>query len=138
MRIAKKIIFIVLALLPIASLVVFCLCNVGAETSASYVPLGTLEFTDGAQGLTIVTTPNSITSWVIDPIFNEKPLTGVFKAVAGLLMYLETNIGLPVCLPTFATFVYILYLSFIGLVDMIVSLITFVPRKCGEIFGGKT
>lgn len=138
MRIAKKIIFIVLALLPVASLVVFCLCNVGVETGVSYVPLGTLEFVEASQGLTIATTPNTITSWVIDPIFNEKPLTGVFEVVADLLMYLEANIGLPVCLPTFAAFVYILYLAFIGLVDMIVSLITFVPRKCGEIFGGKT
>lgn len=138
MRIAKKIVFIVLAFLPIASLVVFCLCNVGAENGVTNVPLGTLEFVEASQGLTVVTTPNSITSWVIDPIFNEKPLMGVFEAVAGLLMYLEANIGLPVCLPTFATFVYILYLAFIGLVDMIVSLITFVPRKCGEIFGGKT
>lgn len=136
MRIAKKIIFVVLALLPILPILVYCVGNVGADTGIEYISMGTLSFVDTSQGLTIVTTPDSLAAWMIDPIFNQTALTGVFEAVARMLLYFEANIGLPVCLPTFGAFLYVLYLAFIGLVDMLISLITFVPRKCGEFFGG--
>lgn len=136
MRIAKKIIFIILALLPILPIVVFTVGNIGADIGFEYVPMGTLSLVDTPQGLTIVTTPDSFASWIIDPIFNQSALTGVFEAVGRILLYFEANIGLPVCLPTFGAFLYVFYLAFIGLVDMLISLITFVPRKCGEFFGG--
>lgn len=133
MKISKKIIMSVVALLPVFALVAYVVTNIGSDITSPYVPMGAIEIID-ENGLKIVTESDTWASRLLDPIFNENALTGVFEALGRMLLYLQDNIGLPISLPVVGSAFLLLYLAWIELVSALVDLITFVPRKCSEIF----
>lgn len=133
MRITKKIIMAVVALLPVVALLAYVVSNVGAEALTEYVPMGTVQIID-ENGLKIVTEANSWASRLLDPVFGETALKGVFEAFGRMLLYMQDNIGLPISLPVVGSVVLMLYLAWIELISALVDLITYVPRKCAELF----
>lgn len=133
MRTSKKIIMTIVALLPVIALVAYVGTNIGTEAHNEYVPLGTVQIID-ENGLKIVTEANTWSSRLLDPIFNQNALTGVFEALGRMLLFLQVNIGLPISLPVIGSAVLLLYLAWIELISALVDLITFVPRKCSELF----
>lgn len=133
MRICKKVTMVILALLPVCAFLAYVVSNVGGDSLSDYVPLGSVQIVN-LDGLKIVTEANSWSSRLLDPVFADKPLTGVFEAVGRMLLYFQDNIGLPISLPVVGSVVLLLYLAWIELVNAFVELITFVPRKCAEIF----
>lgn len=133
MKISKKIIMSVVALLPIIAFVAYVGINIGSDISNPYVPLGTIEIIE-ENGLKIVTEANTWSSRLLDPIFGQNALTGVFEALGRMLLFLQANIGLPISLPVVGSALLLFYLAWIELISALVDLITFVPRKCAELF----
>lgn len=133
MRTSKKIIMTIVALLPVIALVAYVCTNIGTDAINEYVPMGTVQLID-ENGLKIVTEANTWASRLLDPIFNQNALTGVFEALGRMLLFLQDNIGLPISLPVIGSAVLLLYLAWIELISALVDLLTFVPRKCADIF----
>lgn len=133
MRITKKIILIITALLPIIAILAFIISNIGSDTSIDYIPLGTINIIDN-NGIFISTEDNTWAHYFLNPIFGSDPLTGIFETFAKLLLFLESNIGLPICFPIIGSIVLLLYIAWIELISALIDLITFIPRKCSELF----
>lgn len=133
MKTFKKIIMVIVALLPVVALLAYVVSNVGTDALTEYVPMGTVEIVDD-NGLIIVTEADTWSSRLLDPIFNENTLTGIFEAFARMLLYFQDNIGLPISLPVVGSVVLLLYLAWIELISALIDIVTFVPRKCSEIF----
>lgn len=136
MKITKKIIMAMIAILPFIAILAFVLSNIGADTGTQYMPMGAVDIVDTADGLTIVTEADTWADRILTPIFGNAPLQGVFDAFARMMLFLQDNIGLPISLPVIGSFVMLTYLAWIELCNMLLSLILFVPRKCTELFRG--
>ncbi len=132
MRTCKKIIFIVIALLP-----VICVAGqlLGAITNENFsMNVGSVEFTSASDGFILTTTPDSWASLILDPVFSQNAATGFFESFFGFYQTLNTSIGLPINLYTVASGLLILYYFWVFFISWIVDFLTFVPRKCLEFF----
>lgn len=134
MRTAKKIVFIVIALLPFVTIIASVASTIGNDTQAAYVPMGTITFTETAEGVEWATEPETWCDRLMTPLLGENPLTGFYGALARLALYMQTNAGITVSFPLFGSIIYLAYLAWVAMAEMLVDFVTFVPRKCAEIF----
>lgn len=130
----KKILFITLALLPIMSLCIYAVANMGNTEGVPFMPMGSVDFIEQEGTIAVQTAPNTLSGEILSPFFPNGQAEGIFGTFARLLLQLENSIGLPINAATVLTVVYALYIAFVQLVFSLVELITFIPRKCSEIF----
>ena len=134
MKVFKKSIFFILAVLPILALVIFAVGNIGNTQGIEYMPLGTLTITDTANGVIFTCTPDSWGERLIMPLTGENASNGLLGALGRLCLFLEENAGIPVSVPVFMTILYAMYMFVVEMFDLIMGLLLFVPRKCAEVF----
>lgn len=133
MREAKKIAFVIMMILPVLPIVVFVLTNIGGESN-ELIPMGAVNLIPSEESYFFQYETGSLAEAILNPIFGQKPLEGIFDTIAGMMVWFEANVGIPVCLPTVYVWLSLLYYAFVAMSHALVELITFVPRKCGEIF----
>lgn len=132
MRTCKKIIFIILALIPVVAVLGVLLSSISNESFSMAV--GSVEFIHEADGLRLSCTPSTWASLVLDPVFGQNAATGFFESFFGFYETLNETVGLPINLYTVAAGLMLLYYFFIFFMSWIVDFLTFVPRKCLELF----
>ena len=126
MRTFKKIMFVILALLPLLSVIVSCL---QIQSVDEYVPLGTVSIIDNAY----VIEPNTWAERLLVPLgIVNTAEEGLWRTTTEFMANLNTLAGIPVSLPMVLCFWYLMYMFFIFMANLIFDLITFVPRKCSE------
>lgn len=133
MREAKKITYAIMMVLPILPIVVFVLTNIGGESN-ELLSMGTVQLFPAGSTYYFQYEAGTLAEVILDPIFGQNPLGGIFSTLAGMMVWFESNVGVPVCLPTVYVWLSLLYYAFVAMAHSIVELITFVPRKCAEIF----
>lgn len=126
MRTFKKIMFVILALLPLLSIIACCL---QIQVVEEYVPLGTVSIVDNAY----VVEPNTWSERLLVPLgIVNTAEEGLWRTTTEFMANLNTLAGIPTSLPMVLCFWYLMYMFVIFIADMVFSLITFVPRKVSE------
>lgn len=134
MKTAKMIVLVTIALLPVIAYVACIAGTIGNDVATQYVPMGDVQITNSADGYRIVCEPDTWAERLIAPVVGENALTGVFEPLARMLLFMQDNVGVNPSLPVVGSVLLLLYLAWVSLWDMLVNFITFVPRKCAEIF----
>lgn len=135
MKIAKKFVWLAIALLPLLSVVAYMVGNIGNTAGVSVIPMGEITVTETPEGAReLAVTPDSWGDYIITPLYGENAVGGLYGAVAGLAEYLAVNAGIPLSVPVLASLFMICYLAIIELLSMVVDFLLFVPRKCVELF----
>lgn len=124
MRNTKKIVMSVIALLPILPLLVFVVANIGGDTGIDFLEMGSISVIDGS----FVYDAGTWTERILGDLDVNASGT-LMQTMRDMLINLNTSIGLPLCLPIVLGFWYLLYLFVIYLFDMIVSVLSWIPRK---------
>lgn len=134
MKVAKKVTWAIIALLPVAVMVAGIVGNLGNTSGMELVPLGDLTIAVGSDGLyTVSVTPDSWGDYILSP-FYQKPVGGLYGALAGFVLYLDVNAGVPASVPFLCSLVVLFHLALVELAEVLVDLFLFIPRKCSEIF----
>lgn len=130
MKTFKKIMFIVLALLPILLVVYGIGVGLFADTSAGLIPMGVVDVTDGV----LVVEPNSWADYLLTPLQLENTGSeGIAPVMLQTLEFLKINAGLPINLPIVMVIFYYVYMLGILFFDLIYDLLTWVIRKTKEV-----
>lgn len=131
MKTFKKIMFIVLALLPILLIVYGIGVGLFADTSAGLIPMGVVDVMDGV----LVVEPNSWADYLLTPLQLENTGSeGIAPVMLQTLEFLKINAGLPINLPIVMVIFYYVYMLGILFFDLIYDLFTWVIRKTKEVF----
>lgn len=129
MKSFKKIMFIVLALLPILLVIYGVGVGLFADTSAGFVPLGVVDITDGV----LTVEPNTWADYLLTPLQLENTGSeGVAPVMLQSLEFLKDNMGLPINLPILMVVFYYIYMLGILFFDLVYDLLTWVIRKIKE------
>lgn len=135
MKIAKKVVWFAISLLPLLSVVAYMAGNLGNTTGVSMIPMGDISITENAYGeRELLVEPETWADYILTPLYGENAVGGLYGAVAGLSVNLERYAGIPLSVPTMASFFMLCYIAVIELLAMVVDFILFVPRKCLELF----
>lgn len=135
MRTAKKFVWAVIALLPVLSIMVYMAGNIGNAEGIGMIPMGEVSITETAENARILAiTPDSWGDYILTPLYGEKPVTGLYGAVAGLCLFMSDYAGIPVSVPVCTAVFMLCYLAVIELLALFLDLIMFVPRKCLGLF----
>lgn len=131
MKSFKKIMFFVLALLPILLVVYGIGVGLFADTSAGLIPLGVVDVADGV----LIVEPNSWADYLLTPLQLENTGSeGIAPVMLQSLEFLKINAGLPINLPIVMVVFYYIYMLGILFFDLIYDLLTWVIRKIKELF----
>lgn len=133
MKLYRKVLFFILAFLPLVPLVVFTFMNF-AMYDEQFIGLGSAVFSDTADGLILVCEPNTWADRLLSPLFGSEPLTGVFGALGRLCNWLSVNAGVPTNVPLIFAVYYFVTEFILWVLSFLFDLICFVPRKCLEVF----
>lgn len=135
MKIAKKCVWVFVALLPVLAVCAYVVGNVGNTSGLLAIPLGEVTITETAEGDRVLSvTPDSWGDYILTPLYGSGPVGGFFGAVAGLVAHLDTHAGIPASVPVLAAILMLCYLAVVELCEMVVDFLLFVPRKCMELF----
>lgn len=135
MRKFKNTIMIVLALMPIFTIMLFAITNFHTTEFADFMEFGEVVLTDNGEVVSASYTEGTMCEKILKPLFGEGELSPLYNSTAKLSLWLKTNVGFPITY-TLLIFAYGLYMFAVEMVFMLVNLIAFIPRKCSEIFGG--
>lgn len=135
MKIAKKFVWLAIAILPLISVVAYMAGNIGNSAGVDMIPMGTVSVTGNAvEGRKLAVEADTWGDYILTPLYGENAVGGLFGAVAGLAEYLAVNAGIPLSVPFLASLFMLCYLAVIELLSMVVDFLLFVPRKCLELF----
>lgn len=135
MRTAKKIIWAIIAILPVLSIVVYTTGNIGNTEGVGMIPMGSVSITETAEGDRILSVEAD--TWgdcILTPLYGENAVTGLYGAVAGLCLFMSDYAGIPVSVPVCTAVFMLCYLAVIELLSLFLDFIMFVPRKCLGLF----
>lgn len=131
MKTFKKIMFMILALLPILLVVYGIGVGLFADASAGLIPMGVVDITDGV----LVVEPNTWADYLLTPLQLENTGSeGIAPVMLQSLEFLKINAGLPINLPVVMVVFYYIYMLGILFFDLIYDLLTWVIRKIKELF----
>lgn len=134
MRIAKKCMWVVIALLPVLVYLFSMVAHLGNDIAGETIGMGTITITEAADGFSVACTPNSWGELLIAPLYGQNAVGGLYGALAGFVHFLSVNAGIPASVPSFFAVLCLAYLTFVELVGMLLDFVLFVPRKCAELF----
>lgn len=137
MKIAKKCIWVVIGLLPVAVYLFAIVSHLGNDTAAELIEMGTITITPypyPTGGCYVACEAGTWAELLIEPMYGTGLVKGLFGALARLVHYLSVNAGIPVSVPTFFAVLCLAYLAFVELVGLVLDFVLFVPRKCAELF----
>ena len=134
MKIAKKCLWVVIALLPILVYLFAMVAHLGNDIAGETIGMGNVTITEAADGFYVACTPNSWGDLLIGPLYGENAVGGLFGALAGFSLFLSENAGIPVSVPSFFAVLCLAYFAFVEMVGMLLDFVLFVPRKCAELF----
>lgn len=130
MKTFKKIMFIVLALLPVLLVLYNACVGVFADTSAGLVPLGSVDIVGGE----LIVESDTWADYLLTPLnLDNVGGSGLIPSVFNLVETLRNTAGIPINLPVIMAVFYFVYLFILFLLDILVDLLLFVPRKCLEV-----
>lgn len=137
MRTAKKVIWAIIALLPILSIVVYMAGNIGNTGGVDVIPLGSVTITETVENARILSvTPDSWGDYILTPLYGENATGGLYGAMAGLCIFMNDYAGIPVSVPVCVAVFMLCYIVVIELLSLFLDFILFVPRKCLGLFKG--
>lgn len=134
MKIAKKCIWAIVGLLPVAVYLYAVVAHIGSDSAVQIVEMGQVTITEAAGGFSVACTPDSWGDLLITPLYGQNAVDGLFGALAGFVNFLSINAGIPASVPSFFAILCLAYIAFVELVGMLLDFILFVPRKCAELF----
>lgn len=148
MKTAKKTIKTILALLPLMGVMILFLTSFNAKTE-TYLQHSKVSFseTGGQYPYLAFTNPSAPNAKIIGTMYSTEYnlteattsqihiVTGSMVTLAKFANTLTNVIGIPLTY-TLIPLWYAFYLFMIEFLFMITNIITFVPRKCSEFFGG--
>ncbi len=136
MRNAKKIIFTIVALLPLIPFVWELIPRVGNDAFNAPKPVGTVSVAPTNDFFVI--TPDSVASELYSEWLrtNENPADNAFGNATFGFFQMLADVGLPVNFYTITAYFLMVYYFLLILISFVVDLITFPIRKGSEIFGG--
>lgn len=138
MRNAKKIVWVILALLPILPVIFTIIAHNGNQTADTTMPMGTITIqSSSSNSAYLEIKPNTWAHMIFssfDPYPNSINAKGLLCTTARFMLFLKDNCGIPVSAPLFIGFWYLSYLAILELCSILIDLIMFVPRKCLELF----
>lgn len=127
MRKFRQILFIVLALLPVVPLLLYAFGNIGNVNGVDFSSFGVIDvLDDGLYSLP----DNFWGTYLSDLGVNNE---GAFFAVNRGFVNLLDSVGLPVSVPSVMACYIFAYEFLIYLLDLLVSVLTWVIRKVGAI-----
>ena len=129
MRSFKKVVFIILALLPLLSLFVNCLQMHSVE-SVEYIPLGTVDIIDGSY----VIEENSWADRILTPLGITSSDKGFWHATTSFVSILDNDVGIPCSFPIVLVAWYAMYEFIIMFIFLITDFLTLIPRLCKDFF----
>lgn len=134
MKIAKKCIWLAIALLPLLSVVAYMAGNIGNTAGVEVIPMGTVKVQEVQEGAWVVTDPDTWGEYIITPLYGDGLVGGLYGAVARLAKGLTTVAGIPLSVPFMASMFMLCHIAMVELFSMLIDFILFVPRKCMELF----
>lgn len=127
MRKLRQILFIVLALLPVVPLLLYAFGNIGNAQGVDLTSFGSIAVLDNG----FYSLPDNFWgSYLADLGVNND---GTFSNVMRGFCSTMSNVGLPVTVPSVLACYIFAYEFFLYLLDLVVSLLTWVIRKVGAI-----
>lgn len=134
MKLAKKCVGVVIALLPIIVILFYMVSHFGNNVASDIIELGKIDLKSADGGYYIYTDPGTWGEILITPITGEFVYKGLMKAICGFCLFLDVNAGIPVSVPSFFAVLYLIYFAFVELISVLLDFVLFVPRKCAELF----
>lgn len=134
MKSAKKIVWCVIALLPLLVCLSYFAVHIGNDVAGEIIEMGKLTIYPGDGLWYIETTPGTWADILIKPLTGNHVDKGLIHSLCSLCKFLETNAGIPVSVPSFFAVLYLVYIVFLELINIVLDFILFVPRKCAELF----
>lgn len=135
MKQLKHVVFIVVALLPLLSVIAYILGNIGNQTGIPLKPMGTIEMYQEEDGEWVVTASED--SWgkiMIEPIYGRRATGGLYGACAGLVAWLDDYAGVNESVPVLMAVLMLCHVAIVELFSLLIDFLLFVPRKCLELF----
>lgn len=131
MRIFRKILFVVLAIAPIMPVILYGAGNIGNTEGLPPIEWGAVTVVDGS----FVAEPNTLSDIIITPLIGSSVSSGYMGAVAKLCQVLNNSAGLPISAPVVLSVALMGYAFIVELLDLLLTLLFFIPRKCKEVLG---
>lgn len=137
MKTCKKIIHIIIALLPVAVILIYTVSGLMSteRLDLSTFEMGTIQVEATADSYYVKYTDGTLTSIMIKPWIesNTKLQSGFMYSIVGLLYNIQNNTGLLV-LNTFCFYTVILltYLFCIEIIELLINLIMLPVRLCNR------
>lgn len=145
MKLFKKAIFLFLAILPMLPFVLFAVSSIGNDSAEQVQISPTNVFiTDGFVAYDVAEGHESIITkyaQTIIPPHNQADYYGegtLMYSLVGLLANLQGALSNHVIFTDYHVIALgvTIYYFFVALLMSLADIVTFIPRKCGEIFGG--
>lgn len=133
MKLYRKVFFFFLAVLPFLPVFIYCISNF-AYGDFDLLSLGSVSFVDSVNGVSLVTEPGTWSELLLVPLFGSDPMTGLFGSLARLCLWIQTNVGITLSAPLVFAVYYFVAEFILWVLEFIFDLISFVPRKCLEVF----
>lgn len=137
MKNAKKIIWIILALLPILPVVFTLIAHNGNQSAEASMPMGTISIQATGNNTAYIEIKSGTWAYMIMSAFDPYPASinakGLLATIARFMLFLNNNCGIPISAPLFLGFWYLTYLAILEICSLILDIIMFVPRKCLQL-----
>lgn len=137
MKIAKKIIWVILALLPMLPVLFTLIAHNGNQTAEASMPMGTISISTTGNNTAYIEIKSGTWAYMIMSAFDPYPAsinaTGLLATIANFMKFLNTNCGIPISAPLFLGFWYMTYLAILEICSLLLDLIMFIPRKCMQL-----
>lgn len=132
MRDTRNIIFTIVALLPIAALLIFAVGNLGNNNGLQMPAVGSVSVVNSDDGVTVSYPDSGLCEVVAGAVFPAGEYTGVAASLLAVVPLLD-GYGIPASSPAvLVSFIYLVYITILEFMSLIIDFITWIPRKCRD------